>query len=466
MADTIHREAAAAALAAAKEQLDTYEKWRSAAVDEEAEHGRVSPIMMKLCYLNDWEVKWEEDRTTAERRDARKRYRANTRGDWTLEGGGRAQSSSEEDNPMGMEEEKEKMKSEQKGKEFGGSGPASSGSAVEEARAKLAAHKAAAAKAEAALKAHQDAAAKEEESTVRGINTDAEAQRHEDNIKNILRGQHDNGEAMLAMGRYIMESMSVLAAEQNAALDDARRLRHTVVTSLIALERDQENESKILGVKKKEAKIGKFHKEMLPALEKEIDRDEDLDKEVYSIAANGPLFCLKCKHQRQLKQTVGKVWEAAKKAGIDSDIAIFAGKSKIKELKEAPLQLAYNACMSDRHLKGKKEMDSSNIQRIWPHGTDESWYLVRLGRDRRSEIIEEVIAAGTTDMKEMVAKVSVGSKDLKAKMDEFKERNYNGLFEICIVMKTETQMLQTVGGKNRTKGDAKGKGKGGGDGRK
>jgi hypothetical protein len=365
-----------------------------------------------------------------------------------------------------MEEEKGKMKNEQQQKQdktFGGSGAVSSGSAVEEARVLLAAHNAAAAKAE--QKAEEEAQ-KKEECTVRGINTDAEAQRHEDNIKNILKSKHDNGEAMLAMGRYIMESMSVLAAEQNAALDDARKLRHTVVTSLIAIERDQENESKILGVKKKETKIGKFHKEMLPALEKEIDRDTDLDKEIYSIAANGPLFCLKCKHQRQLKQTVGKVWDAAKKAGIDSDIAIFAGKSKIKELKEAPLQLAYNACMSDRHLKGKKEMDSSNIQRIWPHGTDESWYLVRLGRDRRSEIIEEVIAAGTTDMKEMVAKVSVGSKDLKAKMDEFKERNYNGLFEICIAMKTEAQMLQMVGGKNSTKGDAKGKGKGGGDGRK
>ena len=156
--------------------------------------------------------------------------------------------------------------------------------------------------------------------------------------------------------------------------------------------------------------------------------------------------------------------DAAKTAGVGDEIAIFAGKSKIKELKEAPLQLAYNACMSDRSLKGKKEMDAANIQRIWPHGTDETWFLVRMGRDRRSETIEEVIAEGKTDIKEMVANIKVGSRALQAKMEEFKGRNYNGLFETRIRLRTEVEMMTLVGGRNMTKGDAKGKGKGYGDG--
>ena len=209
----------------------------------------------------------------------------------------------------------------------------------------------------------------------------------------------------------------------------------------------------------------RFYDDVLPALEKAMDSDAMLEKNVYSMTANGPVGTYKIKKQREMRNATNRIMEAAKKEKFDEDVAIFSGKGKIRELKEAPLQTCYNACMQVRNLRGKSQMDSAGIVRVWPHGEEDHFLLVRMGTDRRDDIIEEVIAAGHSNTNKMETVIEVGSQELKRKIEEDLKRSDNSLYEATVKIKAD--MLKTVGGRNMTKGDAKGrnKGKGGGKGR-
>ena len=159
------------------------------------------------------------------------------------------------------------------------------------------------------------------------------------------------------------------------------------------MEKDEEAENKILVIKKKECKMKKFYDEVLPRLEKAMEEDTLLAKQIYSMTANGPVGCYKITKQREMKAATNRLLEAAKKEKYEGDIAIFSGKGKIREMKEAPLQSCFNSAMQVRELRGKSAMDAAGIVRIWPHGEEDHFFLVRMGTDRREEFIEEVIAA-------------------------------------------------------------------------
>ena len=81
----------------------------------------------------------------------------------------------------------------------------------------------------------------------------------------------------------------------------------------------------------------------------------------------------------------------------------------------------------------------------------------RTGRDKREEIVEEVIAAGTHDLKELKAVTYVGTSQLQQEVKTALEYS-NALFDCKVEL--DNNMMRHAGGENRTKMEVKGKGKG------
>ena len=278
----------------------------------------------------------------------------------------------------------------------------------------------------------------------------------------ILSSDSNAGNAVLAIGKYIMSNMEVLAIEQDSNQNETRHLKHAVKKTLTAVEKDEEAENRILVIKKKECKMKRFYDDVLPALEKAMEADTLLAKQVYSMTANGTVGTYKITKQREMKAATNRILEAAKKERFEGDCAIFSGKGKIREMKEAPLQTCYNAVMQVRELRGKAQMDAAGVVRIWPHGEEDHFFLVRMGTERRDDIIEEVIAAGHSSTVKMETYIEVGTQELKKKIEEDMKRSDNSLYEPTVRVRTD--MMKTIGGRNQTKGDAKGRNKGKGKG--
>ena len=123
-----------------------------------------------------------------------------------------------------------------------------------------------------------------------------------------------------------------------------------------------------------------------------------------------------------------------------------------------PLAAAYNALKNARGYRSNKQMDEASIYRLWPSGPEGRWCIIRTGRDRRENICEEVLAAGTHDLKNLTAVTFVPSVEMQRQVTE--ALNYsNTLFE-CKV-EVDEKMMRHAGGENRTREEVKGKGKGG-----
>ena len=110
----------------AAKELDTYEKWRTAAMDEMEGQAKISHTLMKIAYAQDWAEKWDAEKKSAEYGGAKKRGRANTagkalgatgtkteEGGWELEGHAPTPVHTSSDEGMDDEaEKKEKVKKE------------------------------------------------------------------------------------------------------------------------------------------------------------------------------------------------------------------------------------------------------------------------------------------------------------------------------------------------------------------
>ena len=202
-----------------------------------------------------------------------------------------------------------------------------------------------------------------------------------------------------------------------------------------------------------------FYDEVLPKLDRAIDEDNLLSKQVYSTTANGPVGHYKISRQKEVRAGTNRLVDAVKKEKFADDVAVFSGKGKVREMKEQPLQCCFNSVMNVRGIRGKAGMDAASIHRIWPFGEDEKFFLVRMGtKAHREEIIEEVIAAGTSNSHAMETLIEVGSEELRKQIQEDMRRTEGGLYEATIQVRAN--MMATIGGRNMTKGDVKGKGKG------
>ena len=117
------------------------------------------------------------------------------------------------------------------------------------------------------------------------------------------------------MGMYMMNEMSVLSNQQDEESDWSRNEAFL---------------NKILILKDKDCSMKDFHNRVLQCLEGHIDTDALLDKQIYSVAANGPIEICMVKKQKQLKACVNKLRDVLEANGFEKKAAIFAGKARLK----------------------------------------------------------------------------------------------------------------------------------------
>ena len=91
------------------------------------------------------------------------------------------------------------------------------------------------------------------------------------------------------------------------------------------------------------------------------------------MGSSGPIMVLKYKSQKKSRQIVSKLADVAKSEGFDKQMAIYAGRARISELRGGP-QACFEAYCAENGLHNKDFRDAAGVQRMWPT-LDGQWAL-------------------------------------------------------------------------------------------
>ena len=487
-------------------QFTTYDTWKDTALADIAATGKLSKVLTKIMFAKDWEDKWEVDKQTVEARDARKRGRIATsqERDWEKvigaeevgapteasestdamsDVGTRDEAKPEKPKDAKTEKTASELFSDMAKQSYKGETDKDKDEEFRKARDEFEStwHKQRAEVDKKTATSSADRMPTSAEAAARGISSAEAVQearervratqsipnaaaniaktvggsthRHEENLRGLLASAPSVGDGVLAMGMYMMNEMTALSSQHDDEADWSRRTRHAVVKTVEALNRDEAFQNKILILKDKECSMKDFHNKVLQCLEAPIDTDALLDKQIYSVAANGPIQICMVKKQKQMKACVNKLRDTLETNGFEKKAAIFAGKARIEELKEQPLQACFRAAKSRTGWFSRAALDEHGLMRIWPDATGR-WAVIKKGR---GDAVEEVYAAGKNCEHELVSEVWVKDDALAATARE-QLKGAQCLYECTVSV--DRDIFRWIGGKGATVEEAKGKGKG------